>query len=162
MQVNGFQIKQELKMLQLSKEALEQELGNTYAKFEEDKITRTPKAVIDELSVVERKIALFQTAQAQYNQLTTVELDGKTVPLAYVIKLEGVVNRIAKIWKGTSKQAASSNARYGLDKDQKYPVSQVIPKECFDQTKALMMESTKLQGIIGTANARQQKIDILG
>lgn len=149
MQANGFRIKQEIKLLELSKEALESELESTYAKMPDDTVTRTPKTV-----------ALFQTAQAYYNQHIEVECEGRTVPLAFVIKLEGVINRIAKVWRETSKRGAT--ATYGgLDRTQIYPVSQVNAKGCFEETKTLAKVAAQLQGIIGTANAREIKVNIL-
>jgi hypothetical protein len=163
MQVNGFQIKQELKMIELTLESLTQELANSYAKFTEDTSTRTPKQVIDDLLAAERKKALYQTAQAQYNQIRMIEIDGKKYPLAYAIKLEGVINRIVKVWKDTSKQAVSAaNYRHGYDPKQSYPTSQVDAKQCFENTKILTSEATKLQGIIGTGNSKEEKLDILG
>jgi hypothetical protein len=162
MKINGFQIKQELKLLGLSKEALEQELGGTYTKFEADRTTRTPKAVLDELRKIEERIALYQAAQGAYNQQNTVTLDNKQTTLAYVIKLEGVTTRMAKHWKDTAKQAATnSNSRYGLEKDQIYPISQVDPKECLEETKSLLTFSTKLQGIIGVSNSKEFSVEIL-
>jgi hypothetical protein len=162
MQTNGFKIKQELKLLELSKDSLTQELGGTYAKYPEDDTTRTPKQVLDELKNTEEKIALFQTAQGTYNQQNKVLLNGKQVPLAYVIKLEGVIGRIAKLWKDTSKQGASTNInRYGIEKDQIYPVSQVSSKQCLEETKSLLTFAATLQGIIGVANGKEITIEIL-
>jgi hypothetical protein len=161
MKTNGFQIKQELKLLELSKDALGQELEGTYAKYVADNETRTPKQVLDELRKTEEKIALYQSAQGSYNQQNIVQLDGKQVPLAYVIKLDGVIGRMAKLWKDTSKQTALPSARYGIEKDQIYPVSQVSPKQCLEETKTLMTFATKLQGIIGVANAKEMSVEIL-
>lgn len=162
MQVNGFQIKQELKMIDLTIEALTNELPNTYSKLPEDTETRNPAVVIEELVQAEKKKALYQAAQAEYNQEVQVVMeDTRTVSLAYVIKLEGVINRMAKIWKDTAKQDGRS--RYGVyEANTKYPVSQVNTKVCLEKIKELTRESSKLQGLIGVANSRQEIINTLG
>jgi len=162
MKITGFQLKHLLKKQELRKEALAQELEGTYAKLPNDTGTRTPKSVLDELAAVEKQIALLQTAQAQYNQKNIVVLPSglNGVPLAYVIKYEGVQNRICKMWKDTAKQAVKSHdLRFGLEKDHTYPVSQVDLKECLVHAMEASDVASRLQGAIGVANSRELEVD---
>ena len=159
MKVTGFKLKQEIKTLELTKEALVQELPGTYAKFPSDTTTRQPGMVLSELMVVEANIALLQTAQAAYNQKNILDNPERS-NLAYIIKYEGVLNRLVKLWKEMSKQGAGgTSSRYGLDKDQIYPVSQVDQKVCLGNIKVLSLEAARLQGVIGVANSKEIEID---
>ena len=67
MKVTGFKIKQQIKQLDLDKEALAQELASSYIRYPNE-VKRTPEQVITDLQKIEENIAVLQTYQARYNQ----------------------------------------------------------------------------------------------
>lgn len=164
MKVTGFKLKQAVKMIGIDISALTQELNSSYSKSEGEE-KRTIKEIVSELQTAESNLAKVQSVQALYNQTIIVDgplqqapsMYGKPVPLALVIKMEGVNARIAKVWKDTAKQTD----RYAL-REEPGVVSQVYPKECFQEVKVLATASAKLQSLIGTANSRELEIgDVL-
>lgn len=164
MKVTGFFLKQEIKMANIQVAALTQELASSYSKFDHETDKRTPAEILNEMLSVEEKIARIQTAQAIYNQANMVEYNGAKVPLALVIKLEGVNARLSKLWKDVAKQNEPDRYSRGtLSKDEIYPTSQVNTKGCFGNVKSLATAQCGLQSIIGTSNSKELEIgNVLG
>ncbi len=88
----------------------------------------------------ERKIALLQTAQAQYNSRVQVEVRGETMPLQQAIKMYGSIKLIKQNWQTAAKPdpTDASKQRYytggneflSRDKDTEYAQRVVSMEEC--------------------------------
>lgn len=154
MRVNGFKIKQEIELIELSKLALESELKNSYL-IGDGEEKRSPKDIIAEIEAVETKIVEWQSIRAWYNQVIMVEYEGKSTRLATIIKMDGVLGRTVKLWKECV-SAADQAGTYG--KEEKKPA--MSTKACYEAIREATIRAAKIQSIIGVENGNHIEVEI--
>ena len=88
-------------------------------RFETEQDKPHPRDLMQTYADCERKIALLQTAQAQYNVLVQVQVGAETMPLQQAIKIYGSVKVVKENWQtaATPDPTESAKTRYYSEKD---------------------------------------------
>lgn len=110
-QMNGHQILEWIRSLELRRDVLQREFENSLKAFAGEQ-KRDPRTIGEELHAAERDIARAQTVQTRYNLAVLVDVQGQRVPLTFVVKAIGAAGRLAALWRnviGTKKDRYSSS-----------------------------------------------------
>ena len=161
--VNGYKLRETIKMKQLELSTIQTQFEDSLFKFEgEAKIH--PKDVVNQIKKLEHEIALLQTAQNSYNSSVTVTLDGMNEPvrLAYAIKIVGGAGRVAKMWRS----AAQGKTRDRWDRmapeirksDEEKAQRVMDNKEALEEAKIGEKFASSVRSAIATGNA--EDVDI--
>ena len=140
MKITGFQMMDRMEVLREQGQVVNKQFVRSLFRFVDDQTQPDPRDLMRAFSEYERKIALLQTAQAQYNSRVQVEVRGETMPLQQAIKMYGSVKQIKQNWQTAAKPdpTEASKQRYysgsndflSRDKDTEYAQRVVSMEEC--------------------------------
>ena len=119
MKITGFQMMDRMEVLREQGQIATKQFVRSLFRFEAEQDKPDPRDLMQTFADNERKIALLQTAQAQYNVLVQVEVDGETMPLQQAIKMYGSVKQIKQNWQTAAKPdpTEGTKPRYYSDSD---------------------------------------------
>lgn len=156
--ITGFDLKQQVKMLNIKKEALEKELAESYFGYAGE-TKRSVLDILSDISNVEVELVKVQVEQAKYNLIVTVKVGAVSMSLSRAIKTEGVVGRNIKRVREALKQVPETRVSYhsALEKDKEYPHCRIASSECFERMEQLTRYELELHSAIGRGNGTQVK-----
>lgn len=157
MKTTGFALREARRNLHLVRETLFKQFQSGLWQFK-DQPKPTPTAVAEKIVEIEGKIARVETAQAQYNLLVTVPVEGLgTISLAEAVKRVGGAGRLEKVWRGLA--TGPERDRYGYDDpssrdpDREYATRACSVEECIAKATAAGRIAGNLRAAIAVGNA---------
>jgi hypothetical protein len=157
MTITGYKLREKLKMLELKRDSLDNQFFSSLHAFpEEVSKKRKPIVIADDLTQIEGQIALFQAAQAEYNQKVTVTVEKDTMTLGQAVKLVGGVARIIERWKRASNEVSSDRDRVRVkrkDDEVTHAAAQISPDEVLFALESAEKRAAALRGAIAHGNS---------
>jgi hypothetical protein len=165
MQVNGYKIREALKMKALELTTIQSQFDESLFIFEGDQ-KESPIDISDKITKLEVEIAMLQAAQSEYNLKVKVEVEGKTLPLEAAVKMVGGAGRLSKMWR----TAAGGAKRERWDRG--FPTTRnkedVVAQPTISKSKALELAkaaerlAASLRNAIAVGNNTVVAIDWIG
>lgn len=165
MQVNGYKLREALKMKALELATIQTLFDESLYVFEGEE-KESPKAISDKITKLEVAIAMLQAAQSEYNLAVKVEIEGKTLPLEAAVKMVGGAGRLSKMWR----TAAQGNKRDRWDRG--FPTTRnkedliaqptISKSDALEQAKAAEKLAAALRNAIAVGNNTVVAIDWIG
>lgn len=165
MKINGYRLREALKMWDLRKNAAELEFPDSLHKFASEDTKESPLSVAGKLSAAEASVAKLQVAQMRYNLLVTVEVSGVgSMTLADAIKLSATADRIEKLWKsapGASRRSYHEARKLERDSTLERAIPTMTSKEILAETTNAARISGKFRAALATGNAVEMDVQDL-
>lgn len=105
----GYQIREAIRRWELRRNTAASQFSDSLKVFPGE-TKRGPVDVAEDLTRCEDNIVLLQCAQALYNEIVTVNIQGTEYPLGYAVKRIGSAGRMEKMWRDAS--TGSKKERY--------------------------------------------------
>ncbi len=165
MKINGYRLREALKMWDLRKNAAELEFPESLHKFGSDESKELPISVAGKIETAEQAVAKLQVAQMRYNLLVTVDVTGVgPMTLADAIKLSASADRIEKLWKtapGASRRSYHSERKLERDATLERATPTMTAKEILAETTNASRTSGKFRAALATGNAVEVEVQDL-
>jgi len=157
MKTTGFQLREARRNLQTTREVLFKQFQAGLWQFKGQE-KPTPQAVAEKIIQVEGKIARVETAQARYNLLVEVSVDGiGNITLAEAVKRVGGAGRLEKVWRGLATGPERDNYSFddpsSRDPDREYATRSCSVDECISKASAAGRVAGALRAAIAVENA---------
>ena len=164
MKVNGIQLKSAIKLWEIRRDALTKRFDTTFFARKEE-VKDHPTKVMDELINCESMIAVLQSAQAKYNQATTITLNHNgsvKMSLCEGIKRVGGANRVVKLWSNQIGQPEDKYEHYRLspssEREVSYPERKMSIADTVTKAAEATSYATALTGAIAMGNTRVMEL----
>ena len=161
MRINGYKIREALKLWNNKREATLSLFEGSLTKFKDEE-KKSPDDVMSDFLEAEAAIAELQTEQMRYNLEVNIRVNGNSMTLAEAIKKIGGVGRVEKAWKAASKPIVKG--RYGgveskvlssKNADTEYAERVVSFEEALAKAEAAGREAATLREAIAVGNGRE-------
>lgn len=159
METTGYKIRRALKTLEMRKEALLQEFNDCLTKYPDEK-KESPFFVMESVNLIEDKIAALQTAQSEYNNLVTVDVLGRPLPLTLAVKRAGSAGRAANLWRQAARTAGYTHGDGVRRNDEVHKASTLTPIQATNFAIEAEKFAGALRGAIAEGNSRT--VDVKG
>ena len=109
MKVTGYGLREAIKLHKLRSDEAASSFDSTLKIFAGD-TKETPQEVVERYLAAEAAVSRLQAAQAEYNLIVKVTIDGVSITLSEAIKRVGGLGRAEKMWRSA---ASPKKDRYG-------------------------------------------------
>lgn len=163
MKINGYKLREALKLWALRKSAADSEFADSLHKFPSEE-KESPISIAGRIQHADTSIAHLQVAQMRYNLAVSVRVgNGSAMSLAEAIKLSGVCERNEKLWKGTT-VSPSRRRSYdvpSLERDTtlERAVATITAKEILAETTLASRATGQLRAALASGNATEVDIE---
>jgi len=167
--VTGFRLLEVLGRLELRKRSLQGEFNDALYQFDGEN-KGNPVEIAERLDDVEQRIAVVQTAQAEYNNRVTIastgELSDKPYTLQEAVKRLGGLNRMSNLWKGVvgerdhDRLFGRSYARMKSREDELAKL-QVGREQAMEMAETYLGEASMIRAAIAAGNTEAVDIEWL-
>lgn len=163
MKTTGWALREAIKQNELRKDTAARAFGTTLMTFVGEG-KPSPQTVMAQFLKAEETIAKLQVAQARYNLMVTVNLEGETITLCEAVKRIGGLGRAEKMWRTAT---GSKPDRYSYrDENVRNPNEvraqpTISVNEAAEKASAQAKVAGRLRAAIATANAREVEIENL-
>lgn len=99
MKVNGYQIREALKRLDLQRSTLASQVNEAVYVFADEK-KQSPQSLVEAFSECDARFAKLQEIQQTYNQLVKVTIGDQEFSLSLAVKRIGGAGRVEKMYRG--------------------------------------------------------------
>jgi hypothetical protein len=159
MKVTGYQLLDRIEELKEQIQTAESQFKTSLYRFAEEAGKKPePRDLMAAFEAGERKIAILQEAQADYNLRVTVTVQDEPMTLHRAVKLIGSVNRIKNQWK-TAAQESQNHYAYSpamqRGKDNVYAERVVPIEECLRLSEQASRYASALKRAIRAGNATE-------
>jgi hypothetical protein len=156
MKINGYQLREAIKRLSLSRDAFLSQFKDSLYTFEKEQTNLSPIKLMYLLEKAEYQTAIVEEAQQKFNQIVTVSVQNETMTLARAVKLVGGAARREKLWK----EVIVPKNRYGLlepvmltrNKDSEYAIPTISKEEALLQSHDASIFASSLRNAIAKGN----------
>ena len=169
MKITGFQMMDRMEVLREQGQIANKQFLRSLFRFDTEEDKPDPRELMQAFADCERKIALLQTAQAQYNATVQVQAGEETMPLQQAIKMYGSVKLIKQNWQTAAKPDPNEGAksRYYSESDfttrasgNEYAQRVVSMEECKTLAVNAANLALALKQAIRSGNAAVLELDI--
>lgn len=160
MKTTGYGLREAIKFHKLRSDEAASSFDSTLKVFEGD-TKEAPQAVVERYLAAEAAVSRLQTAQAEYNLIVKVTVDGVQITLSEAIKRIGGLGRAEKMWRSA---ASPKKDRYSTFEDTRDPTREHA-KSTISATEAAALASKvaktagRFRAAIATANTVE--VDII-
>jgi hypothetical protein len=161
--VNGFKLQHRIRELANMRDVYNRQFNEGRFRFPDEE-KRTPEEAMKLLDETERKIVELQLIQARFNSEVMVEVDGRSVPLMFAVKMVGALGRMEKMWRQASK---GNEDRYRYrdfeterDKDKVYAIPAMTMDEFAAKAREAGARAARYREVIALANATGVEMDV--
>lgn len=164
MKVTGHILKDAVKRAVMMRDTTASLFDGSVHAFEDDEEKESPLVVADRFAVWDTEVAKLQTAQARYNLMVEVEVEGRTMTLCEAIKRVGGAGRLEKMWRSV---AGVKKDRYSYrDESLTRDPNEIRAKRQVTQAGALKLANTAakyaaaLRAAIAKGNLTEIEMDV--
>lgn len=165
MKVNGYKLREALKMKALELSTIQSQFDESLFSFEGDK-KELPGDIANKIAKLEVEIAMLQAAQSEYNLQVKVEVEGKTLPLEAAVKMVGGAGRLSKMWRTAAQGSKRDRWDRGFpttrNKEDVVAQPTISKSEALEQAKAAEKYAAALRNAIAVGNNKEVAIDWIG
>lgn len=160
MKTNGYGLREAIKLHKLRSDEAASSFDSTLKTFESD-TKESPQVVVERYLAAEAAVSRLQTAQAEYNLIVKVTVDGVTITLSEAIKRTGGLGRAEKMWRSA---ASPKKDRYATFEDTRDPTrehakSTITAIEASALASKVAKTASRFRAAIATANTTE--VDII-
>jgi hypothetical protein len=161
--VNGYKLRESLKVWELKKNAVNDVLANCFLRFP-DEPQKFPEKASTQLEECELAIARLQTAQAYYNLNVQVTVGKQTFSMMEAVKLIGGAGRLEKIWRSATKglnKDRHNRYEYSRNKDDVSAVLTLDPEKAIQIATEKARYAGQIRAAIAVGNGKEVEIEFL-
>lgn len=142
MKVTGYQLMDRIETLRELAQTINGQFTGSLFRFQDDAEAKPdPRDLMQRYLEAEKRVAMLQKAQADYNVRVTVDVLGERMSLQQAVKLIGSATRIKNNWLAASKNSPETNSYSSYhelvrDKDNVYAQRVVGIEECLQLSGA--------------------------
>lgn len=157
MKTTGYGLREAIKFHKLRSDEAASSFDSTLKVFEGD-LKEAPQAVVERYLAAEAAVSQLQTAQAKYNLIVKVDVDGVLITLSEAIKRIGGLGRAEKMWRSA---ASPKKDRYSTFEDTRDPTREhAKPTISATEAAALASKVAKTAGRFRAAIATANTVEV--
>ncbi len=172
MKTTGYALREAIKLQELRRDTAARAFNGSLKAFPQPAelaskvpVKETPQQVVAVFLKAEASIAKLQVAQARYNLLVTVTVEGVTLTLSEAIKSIGGVARAEKMWRTAAGPKPDRYASYSnedeIDPTKLRAIPTITPTEAVKLAAQVAKRAGALRAGIATGNTREVEIEDL-
>jgi hypothetical protein len=160
MKITGYGLREAIKLHKLRSDEAASSFDSTLKAFEDEE-KESPQSVVERYLAAEAAVSRLQTAQAEYNIIVKVTVDGATITLSEAIKRAGGLGRAEKMWRSA---ASPKKDRYSTFEDTRDPTREhakctITATEAAALASKVAKTAGRFRAVIATANTVE--VDII-
>jgi hypothetical protein len=162
MKVNGYMLREAIKMHELRRDTAAAAFLGSLKKFENE--TKSPPGeIVAAFLAAEDTIAKLQMVQARYNLHVAITVRGARITLAEAVKRLGGMSRVEKMWRSAT---GAKIDRYAFNADERNP-GMLVAKPTIATTEAMKLAEAaakatgEYRAAIATGNAHEFEAETL-
>jgi hypothetical protein len=143
--------------------ALESQFSSSLFRFEDEEDKRDPRAILQEFTELQARIARLMEIQAAYNLQVRVSVQGEEMSLQRVLQMVSSANRVKSLWAQAADQKSANPYHYmnplARDKDNEYAKPVVPVSEARELADMATRTALAFKQAIRSGNAREVEMD---